>query len=186
MGTKIIALYDGTILIDGAKMIIKPYSTTKDTVEAIPRNPIQKKIKFESPKNATDWERTILLCLRCCKLLKSITLHFDELRKTYNIIHKCAMLYSPTSYSIEFKQNTYDLIVTSGQTGVEGRSRGGPYANYPVKEVINERVEYKEPEKYFGKLLMIMGRELPVEIFNHIIKEVYDLAHRESVWKTAQ
>jgi hypothetical protein len=147
-------------------IIFKPYETANATLLANGNSIIRKKIKFEKPSKAFEWEKRMYECAYFCKISKSVYSNFFEIRKQYHVRYSTSALY--TSYCwTDLDLKNYNIIINVANSFVSGYGR----------DLIDQRVDFHtKAEREFNYLLTIMRSDLPSDRFDSIIKQLKTIA----------
>jgi len=147
-------------------IVFKPYETAKATLLANGNSIIRKKVKFEKPSKAFEWERTILDCAFFCKIAKSVYFNFEEIRKQYHIKYSSRLFYMETTYLTDLDVRNFYFIINTRYTF---RSDGS--------DLIDCRADlHTEAEKRFNYLLNEMRYVLPSDRYNSIVEHIKRIA----------
>lgn len=144
----------------------KPYESAKATLLANGNSIIRKKVRFEKPSKAFEWERRILDCAFFCKIAKSVFYNFDEIRKQYHVKYSSKLLYMETTYSTDLDVRNYFFIINTRY-----------YFTGDGSDLIDSRADlHTIVEKRFYYLLNEMKYDLPSERYNSIVEHLKHIA----------
>ena len=147
-------------------IIFNPYETANATLLANGNSIIRKKIRFEKPSKAFEWDKRMYECAYFCKIAKSIYFNFFEIRKQYHVRYSTSALY--TSYCwTDLDLKNYNIIINLANSFVSGYGR----------DLIDQRVDFHtNAEREFNCLLTIMRYDLPLDRYNSIIEHLKVIA----------
>jgi len=95
------------------------------------------------------WEKSMLDCLRACRILKTLEKKHTELNRRFNVAYKNKFFYKKNVISFEYDSDSYTITVN---LGLEVDER-----------IVQWRAYHEVFEGIFNRLLMEMKKELPVE-----------------------
>ena len=147
-------------------IVFKPYETAKATLLANGNSIIRKKVRFEKPSKAFEWEWTMLDCAFFCKIAKSVYHNFNEIRKQYHIKYSSRLLYMETTFSTDLDVKNYYFIINTRYTFTGDGS-----------DLIDCRADlHTTVEKRFNYLLNEMKYDLPSDRYNSIVEHLKCIA----------